>query len=202
MMHSEAQARLWALAAALALAATPALAHSGGGEGGGFVSGFTHPIFGLDHLVAMVAVGLWGAVLGRPLIYVLPIVFPLVMAVGSVIGMAGVELPAIEIGIAASAIILGLMICLSVRAPIWIAAGIVGVFALLHGNAHGLELPEGAAALDFSIGFVLATGLLHMTGIALGLLLQVPYGRQAVRGLGVAATLAGGYFLFGALAGA
>ncbi|HKA81894.1 MAG TPA: HupE/UreJ family protein, partial [Xanthobacteraceae bacterium] len=124
----------------LVLVGTSAAAHTGSASGG-FVGGFAHPIFGPDHVVAMVAVGLWGAFLGAPAIWLLPIVFPLVMAGGGVLGILGVPLPGVEIGIALSAVVLGLMVALAARPPLWVAAVLVGAFAIFHGHAHGAELP-------------------------------------------------------------
>jgi urease accessory protein len=178
------------------LLAAPALAHSGE-RGGGFIAGLAHPLFGPDHVVAMVAVGLWGAFLGSPAIWMLPIVFPLVMAGGGVLGIIGVPLPAVETGIACSAIVLGLMVALAARPPLWIAALLVGAFAIFHGYAHGRELPDGADAVAFSAGFVIATGLLHLTGIAFGLLARWPAGRIAVRGAGGVIALVGAAYLGG-----
>jgi urease accessory protein len=176
------------------LAAAPVHAHSGNATGG-FAGGFTHPLFGIDHVVAMVAVGLWGAFLGVPAIWLLPVTFPLVMAFGGVLGIIGVPLPGVEMGIAASAIVLGLMVALAVRPPLWIAALLVGAFAIFHGHAHGTELPAAADAVAFSLGFVIATGMLHLCGIAFGLLARWPAGRIAVRAAGAAITLAGLAFL-------
>jgi urease accessory protein len=181
----------------LLLVATPALAHPGHGIGDGFAGGFSHPFLGLDHVAAMVAVGMWGAFLRAPAIWLLPVVFPLVMAFGGALGILGVPLPAIETGIAASAIVLGLMVATAARPPLWIAAFIVGAFAIFHGYAHGTELPAGADAAAFSIGFVLATGLLHLAGISFGLLATWPAGRIAVRTAGAAIALAGVAFLTG-----
>lgn len=181
----------------LAIACAPAFAHTGSASGG-FVGGFAHPLFGPDHVVAMVAVGLWGAFLGSPAIWLLPIVFPLVMAFGGIIGILGVPLPGVEIGIALSAIVLGLMVALAARPPLWIAAVLVGAFAIFHGYAHGGELPPGADAVTYFVGFVVATGLLHLTGIAFGLLARWPAGRFAVRAAGGAIALAGVAFLNGA----
>jgi urease accessory protein len=178
----------------LTLYAGFAAAHTDGGISGGFASGFTHPINGWDHVVAMVAVGLWGAFLGTPAIWLLPIVFPLVMAVGGALGVLGVPVPAIETGIAASAIVLGGMIAFAVRLPLWIAAVIVGAFAIFHGHAHGTELPYAADPLTYSIGFVVATGLLHLLGIAFGSAVRWPAGRIAVQaGGGVIAILGLGF---------
>jgi urease accessory protein len=183
-------------AAILLLIATcaPVFAHTGSMRGG-FVGGFAHPLFGPDHVVAMVAVGLWGAFLGAPAIWLLPIVFPLVMAGGGVIGILGIPLPGVEIGIAISAIVLGLMVMLAAKPPLLIAAVLVGAFAIFHGYAHGAELPPGADAVAYSVGFVVATGLLHLTGIAFGLVARWPAGRIAVRTAGGAIALAGLVFL-------
>ncbi len=188
------------VSAALLIGGLPveqALAHTGEGLTGGFLSGFEHPITGWDHVAAMVAVGLWGAFLGRPAIWILPIVFPLVMAMGAALGVIGVPLPQVETGIALSAVVLGLAVALAMRAPIWVAAVIVGVFAVFHGYAHGTELPEAANPFAFAVGFVIATGLLHVAGIGFGLLTRWPAGSMAVRAGGAAIALAGVAFLTG-----
>jgi urease accessory protein len=177
-----------------ALAAPPALAHTGD-AGGGFVGGLSHPLFGPDHVAAMVAVGLWGAFLGAPAIFILPVVFPLVMAVGGVLGILGVPLPGVEIGIATSAVVLGMMVALAAKPPLWVAGVIVGVFAIFHGHAHGAELPAGADAVVYSAGFVIATGVLHLCGIAFGLLARWPAGLIAVRAVGGVIAIAGLIFL-------
>jgi urease accessory protein len=177
--------------------ASPAFAHTGSGYGGGLIAGFSHPILGWDHVAAMVAVGLWGAFLGSPSIWILPVVFPLVMAFGAVAGIVGLPLPAVETGIALSAVVLGLMIAFAVKSPIWVAAAIVGAFAIFHGYAHGTELPATVNAFAYAVGFVIATGLLHMLGIGLGLLVKWPAGRVAVRGAGGIISLAGIAFLTG-----
>jgi urease accessory protein len=179
--------------------AGPALAHSEKGEAIDFWSGFTHPLFGLDHVVAMVAVGLWGAFLGAPALWILPVVFPLVMAIAGAAGVFGVPLAGIETGIALSAIALGAMVALAAKPPLWVAALLVGGFAVFHGYAHGAELPIGADAISFSMGFVIATGLLHLSGIAFGRLSQWPSGRIAVRAAGGVITLIGFGFLTGAI---
>jgi urease accessory protein len=183
---------------ALMLLAQPALAHTEAGIAGGLLSGFLHPILGPDHVIAMVAVGLWGAFLGAPAIWLLPIVFPLVMALGGVLGVLGVPLPAVEVGIALSAVALGAMVAFAARPPLWVAAVLVGAFAIFHGHAHGAELPAAANPLAYGIGFVAATGLLHLTGIAFGLLVRWPLGERAVRAGGGLIACAGLYFLVGA----
>ncbi len=168
----------------------PAAAHTGAGTAGGFVAGLLHPVSGLDHLLAMVAVGIWGAFLGAPLIWVLPVAFPLMMVVGGVLGIAGVPLPHVEVGIALSVIILGLAIASAWRAPIPVAVAIVATFALFHGHAHGTELPKAAAPAAYAAGFVISTGLLHIAGIGIGLLAKLPRGTAWLRvGGGAIATL-------------
>jgi len=189
--------RILALASLFALAASPALAHSDAGMTGGLISGFLHPLTGADHVAAMVAVGIWGAFLGAPAIWLLPIVFPLVMTIGGALGVMGVPLPGVEIGIAGSAIILGLAVLLAARPPLWVAAVVVGVFAIFHGHAHGTELPEAADPIAYAVGFVVATGLLHLAGIAIGLLVRWPAGVKAVRATGGAIAVAGVAFLLG-----
>jgi urease accessory protein len=179
---------------------THLLAHTQGGEAAGLLSGLQHPVSGLDHILAMVAVGLWGAQLGPPAIWLLPVTFPMVMAFGGMLGLMGFTLPGIEIGIATSAIILGVMVGWEARPPLWIAAVVVGFFAIFHGHAHGTELPSGADALLYSIGFVVATGCLHAAGIGIGLIHRWPTGQAALRVAGVAVALAGVIFLWQAVA--
>lgn len=189
---------IWIAAFGMLIAGT-AQAHTGGGDQGGFVSGFTHPLFGWDHVVAMVAVGLWGAFLRAPAIWLLPIIFPVVMAFGGALGVAGVPLPAVETGIALSGVILGLLVAFAVRAPLWVAAVIVGSFAIFHGHAHGTELPEAVSPYSYALGFVVATGLLHLAGIAFGQLTNRPWGSYAVRAAGLVIAAVGGAFLTGAV---
>ena len=188
-----------AVLGALALIA-PSLAQAHGGEaaGGGFLTGFLHPLLGPDHVAAMVAVGLWGAVLGAPAIWALPVAFPLVMALGGALGVAGIPLPAVETGIAASALVIGLAVALLLRPPTWLAALVVAAFAIFHGHAHGTEMPQAASPLAYAIGFVLATGLLHLLGIGFGELSRWRLGRLAVRAGGGLIALAGLAFLTGA----
>lgn len=166
---------------------------------GGFFTGFMHPIGGLDHVIAMVAVGLWGAFLGRPALWILPVVFPLVMAFGGALGVAGIPIPAIEAGIALSGIVLGLAVAFAVKPPLWVAAIIVGAFAIFHGHAHGTELPTATNPLVYSVGFVIATGLLHLGGILFGELNRWSWGHIAIRAGGVVIALIGLGFLLGYL---
>ncbi|HUF19318.1 MAG TPA: HupE/UreJ family protein [Burkholderiales bacterium] len=190
-----------ALFAVLLFAPALAFAHVDQGEiGGGFLSGMAHPVLGLDHVVAMVAVGLWGAQLGSPAIWVLPVTFPLVMAFGGLLGLLGVPIPAVEIGIALSAIVLGAMVALAARPPLWVAGLLVGLFAIFHGHAHGAELPEAANAIAYSVGFVIATGLLHAVGILIGVANRWRRGAQGLRVGGGAIAASGVYFLVAHLA--
>ena len=145
----------------------------------------------------MVAVGLWGAFLGPPAIWVLPVVFPLVMALAGAYGVLGLPLHGVEIGIALSAIMLGAMVAGAVKPPLWVAAVLVGAFAVFHGYAHGVELPVGADAIAFSMGFVIATGMLHLAGIAFGAVSHWPAGRIAVRVAGAVIAVIGLGYLTG-----
>lgn len=179
----------------------PAWAHDESGLAGGFLSGIKHPVLGVDHLLAMVAVGLWGAVLGRPLIVALPVIFPGFMVAGGLLGIAGAPMPPIEIGIALSVLLLGAAIAARFAAPVWLACILVGVFGLFHGYAHGQELPAAADPAAYGLGFVLATGALHGAGIGLGVLNGRPGSRWAVQVLGAGIAAAGLYFIFRAVAG-
>jgi urease accessory protein len=180
--------------------ASAASAHVQPGEAAGLLTGFLHPISGPDHVLAMVAVGLWGAQLGAPAIWMLPVAFPLVMAMGGMLGFLGVPLPGVEIGIAASAIVLGAAVAFEVRPPLVIAALVVGCFAIFHGHAHGTELPPGQSALLYSLGFVVATGCLHAAGIAIGTVHSRAWGRRLLRGAGAAVAAGGAFFMWRAVA--
>jgi urease accessory protein len=188
-------------ACALAAAAWPALAiaHVEAGRAEGFLAGLHHPVSGLDHVLAMVSVGLWGAQLGMPAIWILPVTFPVVMALGGMLGLLGVPLPGVEIGIAVSALVLGLAVSAAWRPPLWAAAVIVGLFAIFHGHAHGTELPAGASGLAYSLGFVAATGLLHALGIGIGTIHRWPRGQFVLRAAGAMVAMAGAVFLWQAL---
>jgi len=179
----------------------PALAHITEVTSG-FGAGFMHPLLGPDHLVAMVAVGLWGAQLGNPAIWVLPIAFPLVMAAGGLIGISGAEVPFPELAVALSGVALGLMIALRVRIAFWAAAVVVAIFALFHGYAHGKEMPAAADAESFAIGFVVATGLLHLIGISIGTVDRHRAGSAAIRCLGAVIAMVGCFFVVSTLGGA
>jgi urease accessory protein len=185
---------------ALALVALPALAHVQEGQAAGFLTGLAHPVSGLDHVLAMIAVGLWGAQLGAPALWLLPVTFPLVMAFGGFLGLLGIPLPGVEAGIALSALALGLAVATSWRPPLVLAAVLVAVFAVFHGHAHGTELPEGQSGLTYSIGFVVATGLLHLAGIGIGVIQRWPAGQRVLRVLGAGVAAGGVYFLWRSLA--
>ncbi len=184
-----------AVALAALVLAQPAWAHEQAGVAGGLASGLLHPITGIDHLIAMVAVGIWGAQLGAPAIWVLPITFPLVMAFGGVLGVLRIPLPMPEVVIALSALLLGAAVALRLRVPFAAAAIVVAVFAVFHGHAHGAELPGSANPLAYGVGFVVATGLLHLCGITIGTLTRWPAGGQLIQGLGVVIAALGCYFL-------
>jgi urease accessory protein len=187
-------------AAALVLRALPAEAHIIEGQAAGLLAGLWHPVSGLDHVLAMVSVGLWGAQLGAPAVWLLPVTFPMVMAFGGFLGLVGVPLPGVEAAIALSALLLGIMVAFEVRPSLGVAAGLVGFFAIFHGHAHGTELPAGQSGLLYSVGFVIATGCLHLIGIAIGLVYRWPIGQIALRLAGALVAVAGGVFLWRALA--
>jgi urease accessory protein len=143
----------------------------------------------------MIAVGLWGAQLGAPAIWMLPVTFPVVMAFGGLLGLIGVPLPSVEIGIAQSGVLLGAAVMTESRPPLWVAAALVALFAIYHGHSHGTELPPETSALTYSIGFVVATGLLHASGIGVGTINRWSFGRLALRALGGLISVGGVFFL-------
>jgi urease accessory protein len=177
--------------------AASASAHTGEGGANGFLAGVLHPLTGFDHLLAMVAVGIWGATLGKPLVWALPVAFPMLMVVGGVLGIAGVPLPFIESGIATSVVVLGLAIATAWRAPVPIALAIVAAFGVFHGYAHGAELPSAASPSAYVAGFVLCTGALHLTGVAIGTLKRLPKGEHALRACGGLIAAAGVWIFAG-----
>ena len=186
------------LLAVATLSPGSALAHIVAGVPGGFISGFEHPLTGLDHFLAMFAVGLWGAQMGGSSIWKLPVAFPLIMTLGGVLGMAGVEIPYVETGIALSIVVLGGAIAFAWKPPQAVALLIVSVFAIFHGYAHGKELPDAADKAAYAVGFVIATGLIHVIGIGVGLVLHKPYQGRIAQALGVVIAAGGFYFLLGA----
>ena len=156
-----------ALGLAGALAADPALAPTGHGASG-LEHGLLHPLTGLDHLLAMVCVGVLGVTLGGAAVWALPLTFVSMMVAGGLVGMAGIELPLVEAAIALSLVALGLALTLRVRPPLVVSTLAVAFFAIFHGHAHGAEAPESASGLAYAAGFVVATALLHATGAAAG----------------------------------
>jgi len=177
--------------------ARAALAHDG--QAGGFLTGLSHPVSGLDHIAAMIAVGLWGSQLRKPAVWVLPVAFPLVMALGAFMALVGLGIPGVEIGIALSAVVLGAMVLMEVTPPLAVSVLFVSVFAVFHGQAHGTELPANQNSLVYSVGFVVSTGLLHATGIGIGAVHSRTGGPVVVRALGGLILAGGLYFLWGAL---
>ncbi|MCB9948401.1 MAG: HupE/UreJ family protein [Rhodospirillaceae bacterium] len=172
-----------------------AQAHIIHGNAGGFGSGFEHPLTGPDHFLAMFAVGLWGAQMGGRPVWTLPVAFPLIMVGGGILGILGIPIPGIETGIALSVIALGTAIAFAWHPPEWVALLLIGIFAVFHGHAHGTELPRAADPADYAIGFVVATGMIHVIGIGVGLGLNRLHGGKLARALGAAIALGGVYFL-------
>jgi urease accessory protein len=189
--------KLTAVLAVLALTPALAQAHPIPGEVHSFMGGFSHPLSGIDHILAMVAVGLWAAQLGGRAMYLVPAAFVTLMTVGGAMGMAGVNIPFIatnsmvENGILVSILVLGLLIAAAVRLPVVAGMAIVGLFALFHGHSHGTELPAAATGVTYAMGFILATMCLHACGIALGVLAQKKLPVPAVRWAGAAIVVAG-----------
>lgn len=174
--------------------AAPAAAHLDPVEHGSFVAGFTHPLFGLDHVLAMVVVGVWAALLGGTAVWIVPAAFVCTMQAGFGLALAGVPLPFVEPGILASIVVLGLLAALAFQVPATAGAAIVAVFAMLHGHAHGGEM-GAAGALPYAGGFAVATAGLHIAGLALVLgasrVLGASSGRHAARVVGGAAAIGG-----------
>lgn len=191
-MHRTARTAI--AAAALTLLPQLAFAHTGVGDVHGFSHGFAHPLGGLDHLLAMVTVGIFAYQLGGRAIWAVPATFVALMAVGGALGISGVDVPFVELGIALSVVVLGLVVAFGVKAPLALAMALVGFFAIFHGHAHGAEMPADASGLAYGLGFMLATGLLHLAGIGLGMAIGrvgEAYGSRYVRGAGAAVAVAG-----------
>ncbi len=188
--------------ATVALLAFPSpLAAHEGGAAAGLLSGLLHPVSGLDHVLAMLAVGIWGAQMGPPAIWVLPVTFPMVMAFGGMLSLLGVPVPGVETGIGLSALLLGFMVAVERRPAIEVAAVLVGFFAIFHGYAHGAELPEGQSGILYSIGFVVSTGTLHASGIGVGLIHRWDRGKRALRIAGAGIAAGGAWFTWLAVSG-
>jgi urease accessory protein len=184
-----------ALGALALVMATPAEAHILDAAGASWTHGFTHPFSGLDHILAMVAVGVWAAQIGRPALWVLPVAFPLAMAAGGLLGVAGVPVPGIESGIAASVLVLGVLIAFQAKPPLVLSIALVALFAVFHGHAHGTELPQAASPILYGLGFVVATAILHLIGLGIGAAMRLPAGTMALR-VGGGAIAAAGIALF------
>ena len=175
-----------ALITTLASAASAHPGHIEGLTGGDFADGIAHPFSGLDHILTMVAVGLWASQLGRPAFWVLPLAFPAVMAMGAAAGLSAAPLPWIEIALTGTVVALGAVIALGLRPSLVASAGLIAAFAFLHGFAHGSELPPAASALAYGAGFVVATLALHAIGLALGALPRAKV-MPRIAGAGIAA---------------
>ena len=183
--------RVLSAAAALSLLAAPALAHTGAGAGSGFAAGFAHPLFGLDHLLAMLAVGAWGAPLGGRAVWLVPAAFVVAMVAGGTLSLSGVALPMVETAIALSVVVLGALVAVNARVALGAGMAVVAAFAVFHGHAHGTELPSGLSAAGYAVGFALATALLHAAGIAVVAALVRVASTRAVRYAGLATAAAG-----------
>jgi urease accessory protein len=172
---------------------TAALAHTGHGEASGFVHGFMHPVGGLDHILAMVAVGVFAYVLGGKALWLVPLSFVGMMAVGFLLGLGQVDVPFVELGIALSSVVIGAAAAWGRPMPVAAAMSLVGVFAIFHGHAHGAEMPVDTSGLEYAAGFIVATALLHAAGIAAAMgvaKLVGKYGKPV-------AQVAGGLFALG-----
>jgi urease accessory protein len=179
------------VACALTGFSSAAFAHVGDHSGMSFAEGLVHPFTGFDHMLAMVAVGLWASQLGRPAIWLLPLTFPVVMAIGAAFGVSGRELPLVEIGMASSVLVLGAAVALALRPTLVVSAALVAFLALLHGYSHGVELPADVSALTYGAGFVAATLALHTIGIAIGLCANAIPLRYVARTAGAAIAAVG-----------
>ena len=187
---------------ALCLAPTAAVAHVGVGSTSGFVHGFMHPLSGLDHQLALILVGLFAYQLGGRALWLVPLTFVSVMALGGFLGVMGVPIPFVEVGIALSVVVLGAIVAIGVRAPLAVAMGAVGLFAIFHGHAHGSEMPLDASGLEYGVGFMLATAVLHAVGIGIGFLIGMSsktFGNNVYRVAGGLASMAGVALLLGYL---
>lgn len=170
-------------------------AHADHGDFSGFLHGFLHPASGLDHILAMVAVGVWAAMLGGRAVWMVPATFIILMATGGAIGMAGITLPFVEQGIGGSVLVLGIMVAIAARLPVYIAAGMVGFFALFHGVAHGAEMPFTESGIGYGMGFLVATAILHLIGVGLGIGLTRFTPPALIRMAGATVAVVGGLLL-------
>ena len=178
----------------LLFCAAPTLAYAHPGDAGGLAHGLAHPFSGLDHLCAMVAVGLWAAQLGGRAAWVVPLSFVSAMALGGLLGVAAIALPLVEAGMLMSLLALGVLVAAAARLPLALSAAVVGVFALFHGYAHGAEMSPGASAYAYALGFLSASALLHLSGFAFGMAIRA----RLLRFAGAAVAMTGGYLWFAA----
>ncbi len=192
--------RIIASAAVMGLAlAAPAFAHTGvGAHSHGFAAGFLHPLMGLDHMLAMLGVGVWAVQLGKRATWLVPAAFVAVMIAGAGLALSGIGMPMVEFGIAGSVLVIGALIAFGTRLPLGLAMGLVGLFALFHGHAHGTELPGFAHPAAYGAGFVAATALLHVAGVAIAVAVRRHAARLPFRIAGAAMAVAGGGLLIGA----
>jgi urease accessory protein len=198
-LSTKTRARLGVLAITV-LATGVALAHPGHPDStmngsASMAAGFAHPFSGIDHLLAMLAVGLWAAQNKQRALWVLPLAFPLMMVMGALLAFSGVQVPGVETGIAASVAVLGLLIAFAVRMPLWGSTLVVSLFAMFHGYAHGVELPHGSSAALYGTGFIVATALLHAAGLGIGLVAGQKMADRVVRIGGVGIAAVGAYLL-------
>lgn len=184
------QTALSAFALALTFA-SPALAHTGHGETAGFIAGLEHPVFGLDHLLAMVAVGLWAGLVGGRAFLAWPAAFVGALVLGGVLGMQGIELPAIELFIVGSVIALGLATALDLKPHVALGAAVITLFGIAHGQAHGMEAPETGTGIAYAAGFVIATAALHGIGLALAAVMRTRFAAKATRVVGGLVAISG-----------
>ncbi len=189
---------LRALSLGAVLVPSVALAHTGHGDTGGFTHGFMHPVGGLDHVLAMVTVGILAAQLGGRAIWLVPASFVGVMLLGVMLGLSGMTLPLVEIAIASSVVALGAVVALGLRMPVAAAMAMVGAFAVFHGYAHGAEMPAETAAAAYAAGFVSATALLHLAGLALGTTVVRGGDARLLRAAGAAVAVIGAILVTGA----
>jgi urease accessory protein len=198
-MHLDRKTSFTAALVTAAFGASPAYAHTFGATGAGFVDGFGHPFGGFDHLLAMVTIGLWAVQAGGRAMWAVPLTFMGMMMFGGLLGLEGVPVPGVELGIAASLMVLGSLVVFAFKPSLLLGMAIVGLFAIFHGHAHGAEMPEAASPVLYAVGFVAATGLLHGAGIAAAMLSQryrvwAKASDWAIRSVG-AAVAANGLFL-------
>jgi urease accessory protein len=182
-----------------AAAPTLAMAHTGVGSNVGFVHGFVHPIGGIDHVLAMVAVGMFAVNLARRALWAVPLTFMALMAVGGAAGILGMPLPHVELGIALSIVVFGLLVATRLEWPVTAAMALVGLFAIFHGHAHGSEMPIDASVAAYAFGFLVATGLLHLTGVAIGFGIAAQAGSRRITQVGGSEPAAVGLMMLGGI---